>query len=109
METLEKNFKKVRWVGWERSITPHIEREKKVMEYQVGWDKAKQRGWFEIYDEESGGDDYYGGGGLEFNGNMLVGYDGVFTLDSEVIQCLKDWGATMDEFMEEEEEEGEEE
>jgi len=95
MKTLEKNFKKVRYVGWERSTSPIVEREKKTMQYSVGWDKDTQRGWFEIYDEESGGEDYYAEGGLEFTDKVLDGYDGVFSLDEEVINCLEDWGADV--------------
>ena len=98
METeLKKTWKEVRYVGWERSISPTIEREKRTMEYHVGWDKERERGWFEIYDVESGGQDYYGEGGLFFNGNVLCDYDGVFSLDSEVIKCLKKWGADTSE------------
>jgi hypothetical protein len=99
METLEKNFKKTMYVGYETSMSPHIEREEKVMEYNVGWKKDEQRGYFEMYDEESGGEDYYAEGSLLFSGNELTDYDGVFELDENVIQCLKDWGADVDEFV----------
>jgi hypothetical protein len=46
---------------------------------------------------ESGGEDYYGEGSLSFDGNKLYDYDGVFDLDSEVIKCLKEWGADTSE------------
>mgnify|MGYP003110476541 CR=1 FL=1 len=95
METLEKQFKKSMYVGYETSISPHINREKKVMEYNVGWIKEEERGWFEMYDEDSGGEDYYGEGMLEFNGNKLVGYDGVFSLDENIIDCVKKMGAII--------------
>ena len=36
METLEKKFKKVRYIGWETSMSPIVEREKKTMEYSLG-------------------------------------------------------------------------
>ena len=93
MSELEKSFKKVMYVGWERSMSPHIEREKKTMKYTVGWDKEAETGWFEMYDEESGGEDYYGSGGLWFDKNELTDYDGVFSLDENVVECIKDWGA----------------
>lgn len=93
MSELEKSFKKVMYVGWETSMSPHIEREKKTMEYTVGWNKEEGRGWFEIYDEESGGNDYYAEGGLWFDKNELTDYDGVFSLDENVVECIKDWGA----------------
>ena len=95
METLEKQFKKTMYVGYETSMSPHINREKKVMEYNVGWDKERERGWFEMYDEESRGDDYYAEGGLWFNGNELTDYDGVFDLDENIIDCVKKMGAII--------------
>lgn len=95
METLKKDWKEVRWVGWERSMSPHVEREEKTMQYHVAWDKDNERGWFEVYDDESGGEDYYGEGGLSFDGNKLYDYDGVFSLDDEVLKCLKEWGADV--------------
>ena len=93
METLEKEFKKVMHVGYETSMSPIVEREKKTMQYSVGWDKEEGTGWFEMYDEESGGEDYYAEGGLWFDGKELNDYDGVFELDENVVKCLKDWGA----------------
>ena len=91
MKILEKEFKEVMYVGYETSMSPIIEREKKTMQYTVGWDKEKETGWFEMYDEESGGD-YHAEGGLWFNGKKLTDYDGVFQLDENVVKCLKDWG-----------------
>ena len=95
METLEKQFRKLMYVGYETSMSPHINREKKVMEYNVGWNKDEERGWFEMYDEESGGEDYYAEGMLEFDENKLVGYDGVFDLDENIIDCVKEMGANI--------------
>ena len=95
METLEKQFKKSMYVGYETSMSQHINREKKVMEYNVGWNKDEERGWFEMYDEESGGEDYYAEGMLEFDENKLVGYDGVFDLDENIIDCVKEMGANI--------------
>ena len=95
METLEKSFKKVRYVGWERSMSPIVEREKKTMQYHVGWIKDEERGWWELYDEESGGEDYYAEGTLCFDGNELNDYDGVFSLDEEIVKCLEEMGADV--------------
>ena len=100
MSKLEKSFKKVRYVGWERSTSPTIEREKKTMQYHVGWIKDEDRGWFEMYDEESGGEDYHAEGGLEFTNNVLDGYDGVFSLDEEIVECLEEMGADVKEMKE---------
>ena len=96
METLEKQFKKTRYVGRESSMTPHIDRKKKVMVYNIGWNKDEERGWFEIYDEDSGGDDYYAEGSLTFDGNTLIDYDGVFSLSDDVVKCIKSMGGKID-------------
>ena len=48
-----------------------------------------------MYDEESRGDDYYAEGGLWFNGNELTDYDGVFDLDENIIDCVKEMGAII--------------
>lgn len=96
MKTLEKQFKKTRYVGWESSQSPHIEREEKVMVYNIGWNKDEERGWFEMYDEESSGEDYYAEGGLWFDGSTLIDYDGVFSLSDDVIKCIKSMGAKID-------------
>ena len=100
MNNSEKSFKKVRYIGWETSMSPVVEREKKTMKYQVGWNEEEERGWFEMYDEESGGEDYYAEGCLEFTGKVLDGYDGVFSLDEEVIKCLEKMGADVKEMRE---------
>tara|TARA_R100000734_G_C3280027_1_gene73870 strand:- start:533 stop:790 length:258 start_codon:yes stop_codon:yes gene_type:complete len=67
----------------------------KGINYNVGWNEETSKGWFELYDEGSGGDYYYAEGGLWFEGKELVDYDGVFELDDEVIKCLEDWGADI--------------
>lgn len=93
MKNLEKTFEKIRYVGWETSMSPTVKREKKTMHYFVNWNQEKNRGWFEMYDKESGGEDYYASGSLSFTGKELDDYDGVFSLDEEIISCLKNWGA----------------
>lgn len=49
-------------------------------------------GWFEFYDQESGGDDWYAEGSLNFENGELVGYDGVFSLASFVMDKLEELG-----------------
>jgi len=95
METLKKKFSKVRYVGWATSMSPIVEREKKTMQYSVEWDKDGEFGSFEMYDKESGGEDYYASGCLDFTDTTLDGYDGVFSLDEEVVNCLEEWGADV--------------
>ena len=98
MKNLESNFKKTMYVGYETSMSPNIVREKRVMQYTIGWNQNEQRGWFEMYDEESQGEEYYAEGGLWFDGNNLTDYDGVFSLDENIVKCLKEWGANTDDF-----------
>lgn len=92
MKSFEIKFKKTMYVGYETSMSPYINREKKVMEYNVGYNDLREIGWFEMYDEESGGDEYYGSGSLIFDGNELIDYDGVFDLDENIIKCLEKQG-----------------
>ena len=54
-------------------------------------------GWFEIYDEESGGDDWHAEGGLWFDNKEVTDYDGVFSLPSGVLELLKENGYNTEE------------
>ena len=96
MKELKTEFTKEMYVGYEYSHTPTIEREKKTMSYTIVWDKSTERGWFEMYDLESGGDDYYAEGGLWFDGRELIDYDGVFQLDENIEKWLKRNGAKIE-------------
>lgn len=51
-----------------------------------------ESGWFELYDEESGGEDWYAEGGLELDGLSVTGYDGVFALPVCIINKLQEMG-----------------
>lgn len=62
----------------------------------VGIHENGNMGYFELYDVETGGDDWYAGGGLWFNGNKLVEYDGVSSLPHVVEEKLKEWGYQID-------------
>ena len=59
--------------------------------------KDSTYGWFEIYDEESGGDDWHAEGGLWFNNKDVTDYDGVFSLPSGVLELLKENGYNTEE------------
>ena len=50
---------------------------------------AYTSGSFEVYDTDSAGDEYYGEGGLWFRDNILVDYDGVYSLMPQIIVQLK--------------------
>ena len=55
--------------------------------------EERQRGGFEIYDLESGGEDYYGEGGMWLNDDgYLCDYDGAFSLDWDIVRWLDKLG-----------------
>ena len=64
-----------------------------IVEYRSG----DNNGWFEFYDTKTGGDKWYASGGLWFSKNKLTDYDGVFSLSSFVISCLKKKGFDVSE------------
>lgn len=66
------------------------QRVQRTMNYtiRIGDDKS----WFEVYDEESGGEDFYSGGSLEFNGNRLTGFDGPSELPDEIVNKIVELG-----------------
>ena len=73
-------------------------RQQKDVELQVTVGiKDADSGWFELYDEETGGDDWYAEGGLEFDGMNVVGYDGCFELPNVVSDKLVELGYSLDE------------
>jgi hypothetical protein len=49
-------------------------------------------GWFEYYDEKTGGDEWHAEGGLWFENYKVTDYDGVFCLTQGVIELLKENG-----------------
>jgi hypothetical protein len=67
----------------------------------VGIDDLKgQRGWYELYDIETGGEEWYAEGGLWFEGNVLTGYDGMFSLPQFILDKLKELGYDVTEMEE---------
>lgn len=61
------------------------------VEFTVGI-RNKDYGWFEIYDIDSRGEDWYAEGGLRFEGNTLIGYDGIGVLPNQIINKLNELG-----------------
>ena len=58
-------------------------------------------GWYETYDESTGGERFYAEGELEvdfeLNGGVtLTGYDGCFELPSHIIEALEKKGVNID-------------
>ena len=54
-------------------------------------------GSFEMYDIESGGENWYAEGGLSFDGNTLIDYDGVGVLPNQIVNKLNELGINTSE------------
>jgi hypothetical protein len=65
---------------------------KEKLTVTVGVDSKAEYGYFELYDNETGGERFYGEGGMWFTGKTLNDYDGVFELSHHVTNKLKEWG-----------------
>ncbi len=72
-------------------------KEQNDIELQVTIGIDFERGWFEIYDIESGGEEWYAEGELEIDGMAVVGYDGVFALPVCIIEKLEEMGYDVSE------------
>jgi hypothetical protein len=66
-----------------------------LLEVTVGI-KDVSRGWFELYDEKTGGEVVYAEGGLWFREKYLVDYDGVGELPDYIMEKLEEMGYSMD-------------
>ena len=62
--------------------------EEVTMTYNVWANKTEQRGGFEMYSNA----DHYAEGSLGFYKGELVDYDGVYSLDLNIIKQLGEWG-----------------
>ena len=69
MKNFKEEFKVVQNVAMETSAGLVAPRVKRTMDFTVCVENG--RGWFELYDEESGGRDFYAEGCLIFNGEEL--------------------------------------
>tara|TARA_R110002051_G_scaffold324930_2_gene424652 strand:- start:476 stop:775 length:300 start_codon:yes stop_codon:yes gene_type:complete len=65
------------------------EREKVTMNYSVWADESRQKGGYELY---SDCEEYYAEGELNFTNGELTDYDGMYSLDLDVIKVLGTWG-----------------
>jgi hypothetical protein len=59
------------------------------LQVSVGIRENGRTGWFEIWDDATGGDEWHAEGGLWFDGKELVDYDGVFALPQCICDCLR--------------------
>lgn len=88
MESFNENFKVVDGLIRQTSYGVVDKEKDVVINVSVGYRAGDDYGWFEFYDEKSGGDKWYAEGGLWFNGLELVDYDGVFELSSFIADFL---------------------
>ena len=91
MESRIETFKAYESLSMENSFMVVREQEDIELNVTIGI-HDDESGWFELYDEESGGDEWYAEGGLRFEDGKLVDYDGVFALPVCIIQRLQNMG-----------------
>lgn len=91
-QDFKKQFKVVEGLVLENSFGVVKSEDDVVINVSVGYRAKDDRGWFEIYDEKTGGEDWYSEGGLWFDGKELTDYDGCFSLPSFVMDCLEKQG-----------------
>ena len=70
------------------------------MQTTIGID-PEHGGWYETYDENTGGERFYAEGELEVDfepngGVTLTGYDGCFELPEHIIEALEKKGVNID-------------
>jgi hypothetical protein len=91
MESRIESFKAYESLSLENSFVTIKEQQNIELNVTIGI-HDDESGWFELYDEESGGEDWYAEGGLELDGLSVTGYDGVFALPVCIINKLQEMG-----------------
>ena len=92
MKSFEDTFKVVNGLIRETSYGVIEKEDDVIINVSVGYRAEDNYGWFEFYDEKSGGEQWYAEGGLWFGGLDLTDYDGVFSLPSFIMSYLKKKG-----------------
>jgi hypothetical protein len=95
MERQQYNFQATQSLSLGNSFGTIKTQKDIILEVTVGI-KDEHGGWFEIYDEESGGEEWYAEGCIDFDGMTVVGYDGCFDLPKVVCDKLEELGYTLD-------------
>ena len=80
-----------------REVYDPYSEENRTMHYEVSFIPSKSYGFFEYYDDLSGGEYIHAEGGLWFEDRKCVDYDGVYQLDDIVIELCQDMGLNMSE------------
>jgi len=68
----QENFEAIEGLSLETSYGRIRQEDDVVLCVTIGYTAEKEYGWFELYDEKSGGDDWYAEGGLWFDNNELT-------------------------------------
>ena len=87
---MQYEFKAVESLSLENSFGTIKTEENIELFVTLGIDDTDNTGWFEVCDEETGGEEWHAAGGLWFDGNKLTDYDGVFSLPICIINKLKE-------------------
>jgi hypothetical protein len=95
MKEQEHNFQATQSLSLENSFGTLRQQKDVILDITVGI-HSEDSGWFELYDEETGGEDWYAEGSIEFDGKNVVGYDGVFDLPKVICDKLEELGYTID-------------
>lgn len=69
---------------------------KRTMKITASINSETERGCFEIYDLESGGEEYYGEGGIWLTDGVISDYDGVGMIDLRILEWLDELGHVDD-------------
>jgi len=76
--------------------TPNLLWEEYGFSYELFMDEQGKPVGFEVFDAENGPEHYHAEGRLEWEGNNLVGYDGVMDLDERIQNKIEELGFRID-------------
>lgn len=89
---MEVKFTATESLRMENSFGTTREQDDITLSVTIGINEGEDYGWFELYDDATGGDDWYAEGGLWFEGKELTDYDGVAGLPVCIIKKLEELG-----------------
>jgi hypothetical protein len=89
---MEIKFQATESLRMENSFGTIREQDQIILSITIGINEDGDYGWFELFDDATGGDDWYAEGGLWFDGKELTDYDGVFGLPLCIIEKLEELG-----------------
>jgi hypothetical protein len=96
IENFSETFEAIKGLSLETAYGRIRSEKDVVIEVTIGYDAEKEYGYFEFYDVKTGGDKWYAEGGLWFDNEELIDYDGVFELPTFVWEKLEEKGFNVD-------------